>query len=80
MTNNELVIFFWSTLKDSHFLYFALNIIAIILVAIFFAHKYSSIDKQIDGKLELQEIKIINKTIKMFKEAFKIIKKSGMML
>jgi len=75
MTKHELIFFMYNMLK-SPLLYFVLNLIAIVLVSMFFAHKCS---RDTDKKLELHEINMTNKVIKMFKEAFKIIKKSGML-
>jgi len=80
MTKHELLLNIYTVLKNPHFFYFVINLIAIILVAIFFAYKCSALEKQIDRELELQEVKIINKVINMFKEAFKLIKKTGLML
>jgi hypothetical protein len=49
--------------------YFLLNLVPIILVAIYFAHLYSRLDRKIDH----QESIIIDKVIKMFRDAFRII-------
>ena len=73
---SDTIFSIFNILKNLHIFYFILNIIAIVLVSMFFAHKCS---RDTDKKIEIQEINMTNKVIKMFKEAFKIIKKSGML-